>query len=727
MVHYEQRKPRLVLRNAPARGSDSPRLVLRQQRPESPFPNGNNTTNLPLHLAYLQQPYHGSFQTMIPGNLPYATFQSQPPMTYSVPLNMNMAPGHLALQTDNTRNHHQNVTVHNVERSDEMYAGCVPVLEERRDENTGRVSPRVALRTMMQQALRPNAQYEKLGRETHYTQHSHYPRNAFGLDPRGASVESDVSICPRIDRGLEANIREQLARSGLLRDCPEPEYVNRPMAVDPSIVSCGRALKQHDPIHHRRPQYLFGQTQSSEEVRFARNRELQRAPLVNNISHAKVQRNTGIPTYKAAAPQPRFQQIQTYRGVDSVVREPKRRDSPQLYKVEAGPKFLTKDDYTPTKTIVGYYVESTNGSPNSVKKISVQPLKNQEDTTPKSFRQPVKGRLGGASEPELTEAPVREGKYKVNMSEDTPKASIPAIKAADCESPIKPIKTTDTHAATPKKYARVTVQEVSDEETDTSPDGKKTVDLLQDCIRSLATWDKGDRKILHKILKVLKRLDDDDDAKPIEDLEIAYDANCRSRKERSSGSSLNPNAACFEDFPPARANITHTGEGYHEQRRLSLQEEIIPTSDEMLPMFYPKPLMSTEPVWIKTQPRKLVRPPPGLSIPFKSHVGRKVPVKTVPPRIPSENEKGRIAKAMDHRLAEPLLARFYEKYPLTGTICINPPSPPPAPVKNAAEIQEELERLLLQEKEKKALANPLAAKPRGPKVSCRAQDLALVN
>ncbi|TGO55446.1 hypothetical protein BCON_0092g00300 [Botryotinia convoluta] len=712
MVHYEQRKPRLVLRNTQARGADPPRLVLRQQRQEPPLPNGNNAANLPLQITYLPQPYHGQYQNMVSNSLPYTTFQSQLPMTYNVPLNINMAPSHAASQIVDARNHHRNMTAHNgrgPEGGKEMYAGCTPVLEERRNEHTGRVSPRVALRTMMQQALRPSAQREKFERQTHYTQHSHYPRDAFGLSSRGVSVASDTSICPQIDRSLEASIREQLARSGLLRDCPDPEYVNRPMAVDPSIVSCGRALKQQTPFHHHRPQYLFSQQQPFEEVKISR--ELSRPPFSISTSPSKVQRNTGIPTYKVVVPQSSSRQIQTYRGVDSVIKEHKRRDSPQWYKVEAESKFLTKDDYTPTKRIVGYFVESSGESPKSAKRYPVQFLSNHEETTPKPLRHPVKNRLGGASEPEMTQSLIRDGKDKANKSEETPRVPAPLTETTEGETPI--IETIDKYVVSPKKQAYITVQEVSDDDCITSPDGNKKADLLEDCIKSLAIWEKGDRKVLLKLLKILKRLDDEDDAKPIEDLKTAYPTECSPRKEKesSSNNSLNPKAACFKDFSSARAHITRT---YHERRGLSLQEEITPTSNEMLPMFYPKPLMPTEPVWIKTQQRKSI-PPPGLPIPFKAHVGRKVPVKTTLDPPPNEDDEGRVAKAMDPRLAGPLLTRFYNKYPLTGTVCPNPPSPPPAAVKNAAEIQEELECLLLQEKEKKAFANPSTVKPRTSK------------
>ncbi|THV46980.1 hypothetical protein BGAL_0344g00020 [Botrytis galanthina] len=716
MVHYEQRKPRLVLRNTQPRAADSPRLVLRQQRQEPPFPNGDNAANanLPLQITYLPQPYHAQYQNMVPNSFSYAAFQSQLPMTYNVPLNINMAPSHAASQTVDARSHHRNMHAHTgrgPEGREEMYAGCTPVLEERRDEHTGRVSPRVALRTMMQQALRPSAQCEKFERQTHYTQHSHYPRDAFGLSSRGVSVASDTSICPQIDRSLEASIRQQLARSGLLRDCPDPEYVNRPMAVDPSIVSCGRALKQQIPFHHHRPQYPFSQPQPFEEVKMSS--ELSQPPFLISSSPPKVQRNTGIPTYKIAVPRSSSPQIQTYRGVDSMIKEPKRRDNPQSYKVEAGSKFLTKDDYTPTKRIVGYFVESSDESPKSAKRYPIQSLSNHEETTPKPLRHPVKNRSGGASEPEMTQSLIRDGKDKVNKSEETPRVSAPLTETTEGETPIEPVEIIDNYVDSPKKQAYATVQEVSNEDCITSPNGNRKADLLEDCIKSLATWEKGDRRVLLKLLKVLKRLDDGDDAKPIEDLKTTYLAEYSPRKEKesSSNNSLNPKAACFKNFSSARAHITRA---HHERRGLSLQEDMTPTSNEMLPMFYPKPLMSTEPIWIKTEQRKFI-PPPGLPIPFKAHVGRKVPVKTTMDPPPNEDDEGRVAKAMDPRLAGPLLTRFYNKYPLTGTVCPNPPSPPPAAVKNAAEIQEELERLLLQEKEKKAFANSSTVKPRTSK------------
>lgn len=737
MVYYEQRKPRLVLRNGTSRRPESPRLVLRQQRQEPPFQIGDNPTDIPLHMSHPQERYHGNFQNINPGGLSYA-FANQLPMAYNVPLNMNMVPGHLAFQPDNTRNIYHEIDDHSGrvhELGGVRYAGYIPVLGERRNENTGRVSPRVALRTMMQQASRPNTQPEKFGRQTHYTQHSHYPRGASRPDSRGFSVGSDVSVCPPIDRNLEAHIREQLARSGLLRDCPEPEYVNRPMVVDPSIISCGRALKQQNLIHHRRPQYFIPQQRAFEDAGPPISTELPRAQRLIVHSPLKAQRNMGVSNYNAAALQSNVQQIQTYRGVDSAVQGSKRRDSHQAHSGEAGSKFLTKDDYTPTRQIIGYWVNPPSESPRSPRKISVQPLKPQDDTTPKPRRIPVKNNFGGASEPELREAPIRERKVKANKSEEIPKKEeIPSNKTAEQESLIKPIGFINTHATIAhdtsshpnsqyasgiKRHDKVTVQDISDEETDESPDCKRKADFLEDCIKSLETWDKRDRKVLRKLLNILKTLDgsetDDVESKPVKKPEIAHEIPRSPRKERGSNSSLNPNAACFNDFKSATVLAPQTRKGNDEQR-----EEILPTSDEILAMPYPKPHVPAEPIWVKTQPNKLIKPSSALPIPSKTTAGRKVPVKTIQPRIPREDEEGRVAKAIDQRLAEPLLARFHEKYPLTGTICTNPPSPTPVSVKNAAEIQEELERLLLQEKEKKAFANPSAfAKPRVPRASCQ--------
>ncbi|RDW62660.1 hypothetical protein BP5796_10962 [Coleophoma crateriformis] len=85
------------------------------------------------------------------------------------------------------------------------------------------------------------------------------------------------------------------------------------------------------------------------------------------------------------------------------------------------------------------------------------------------------------------------------------------------------------------------------------------------------------------------------------------------------------------------------------------------------------------------------------------------PIRFPPPGLPVPDPPGREAKHMDPKLANPLLEKFTERYPLTGSrkpAIIPPKSTPPAPTpakRQAAVIQQRLELLLLQEKEKKAI------------------------
>ncbi|KAK2625796.1 hypothetical protein QTJ16_005108 [Diplocarpon rosae] len=76
-----------------------------------------------------------------------------------------------------------------------------------------------------------------------------------------------------------------------------------------------------------------------------------------------------------------------------------------------------------------------------------------------------------------------------------------------------------------------------------------------------------------------------------------------------------------------------------------------------------------------------------------------------PVRIPRETESGRTAATLEPAWATQVLDRFTEKYPLTGKV-IPPAAPSPLSKpsrlgKNASEIQQKLEELLLYQKEKK--------------------------
>ncbi|TAQ84698.1 hypothetical protein B7494_g6972 [Chlorociboria aeruginascens] len=104
-----------------------------------------------------------------------------------------------------------------------------------------------------------------------------------------------------------------------------------------------------------------------------------------------------------------------------------------------------------------------------------------------------------------------------------------------------------------------------------------------------------------------------------------------------------------------------------------------------------------EPLWI---PSSVVTALPRM--PF----GNLVTISQLSNSTHDENEQGRTALAMDDRLARPLLARFMSKYPLTGTkkAPLKPRlMPTVARGKYAADLQQQLEFILLQKKEKQAL------------------------
>ncbi|CAL3972789.1 unnamed protein product [Diplocarpon coronariae] len=77
----------------------------------------------------------------------------------------------------------------------------------------------------------------------------------------------------------------------------------------------------------------------------------------------------------------------------------------------------------------------------------------------------------------------------------------------------------------------------------------------------------------------------------------------------------------------------------------------------------------------------------------------------LPMRIPRETESGRTAATLEPAWATQVLDKFTEKYPLTGKVipptAPSPLSKPPRRGKDASEIQQKLEELLLYQKEKK--------------------------
>ena len=84
--------------------------------------------------------------------------------------------------------------------------------------------------------------------------------------------------------------------------------------------------------------------------------------------------------------------------------------------------------------------------------------------------------------------------------------------------------------------------------------------------------------------------------------------------------------------------------------------------------------------------------------PFKPKGGRGPMVDVGPEFLPSEEEPGREARAIESGWAKSLLAKFQEKYPQTGKVKAGPLAP--GNMRQAAAIQQRLEFILYQQKER---------------------------
>lgn len=116
-------------------------------------------------------------------------------------------------------------------------------------------------------------------------------------------------------------------------------------------------------------------------------------------------------------------------------------------------------------------------------------------------------------------------------------------------------------------------------------------------------------------------------------------------------------------------------------------------------------LGSSEPLWVHAGPQTDAMLPPKDNPVQASQLQSPLtlcPEPADPLLIPKETGEGRIAKVLEKTLAERLLAKFMEKYPLTGKAKAAPAAM--ADPKHATVIQQRLEYLLLEEKERKALA-----------------------
>jgi hypothetical protein len=693
MVHYEKRTARLVLRGAPPR--ESARVMFRPQQQMAVPENGQYQMGQPreIHIRVphpsMDVPY-GQFQLLSPYQRPPTT----PTSAGRLPVPMVRAEHFHGLAHPPIRHGGEYQFRH--EHAPPPYEHIHGVFDG--DDIEG-YHPRMALRALRQELMRPMMHGENFGFAGHHHQPHPFPRPTVDTHAHAEHRRIDTR-CPPVDRVLEARIRESLARSGLLRDCPEPEYVNKPAIPDPAIVAYGPVTSRREPSNHRKTKSYSSVMELSEEnLRGARN-ELLREPVMIDGSQMNVRRKERRYPFKGSISSRASQQTQIYRGVESKFHALKRRDQNRSYEDDVGPKFLTKEDYTPTRRIIGYYVDPPAGGARSTRKVvrASEPLVENVPISPKKV-------IKALSEPHVLKEESDDeiilpepAQMIIDVMDHKPKTPCSVLNIGERSSPIKMVKiidvTNEVSASPPRSP-----NEKSDSDSpaqvkdDLVSEKQEKADPLEDCIRSLATWNKGDREKLQKLLEVLKSMDSDEteSSSPSSPTNTNVTTIRSPKKDRKSTSSLNPHAACFNDFSSARDHIPE----FHRHQDVALQE---PFAEPPLLFNHNLPA----PIWIKTHshphPQKFIRPPPGLPIPIRAPPGK----------APSEDDQGRMAFPMDQRISEPLLARFVEKYPLTGTV---------APLKReremgmgmglglerktAAQIQEELERLLLREKERK--------------------------
>lgn len=177
---------------------------------------------------------------------------------------------------------------------------------------------------------------------------------------------------------------------------------------------------------------------------------------------------------------------------------------------------------------------------------------------------------------------------------------------------------------------------------------------LKDCLQNfqaILSLKKSDRVKLRGLLEALSKIDGDRDSS------IVQAGSTNAKK-----GSLNPLATEF------RATLSLRNQ--NRSKNLSDRNRWMP-----------------EPIWIRTsKPINLLRQPFVQKIP------------TIEIQHEVEYGHGREAKTLDPAWAKSVLEKFTAKYPLTGTV-----QPELAKGRMAAAIQQRLEYLLFQKKEKKAL------------------------
>jgi len=234
----------------------------------------------------------------------------------------------------------------------------------------------------------------------------------------------------------------------------------------------------------------------------------------------------------------------------------------------------------------------------------------------------------------------------------------------------------------------------------------KQADELEDYVNTVVQWKKPERQKLQRLLDALEEIDTHANPVPKPDSDNAS-SKSKATSNNAHSKSLNPCAPVFRDIITMRSQISSQKPDVHR----GLTTLTIPRRRPRIAHDPHRGLQS--PTWIRTSIPLPVRkpltqqfssnPPATFSRPNASNpqpqANPQCPI--VWPAIPIENEHGRVAQTIEPAWAEAILEKFISKYPMTGKV--KSASPATAQGRHAAAIQQRLEYLLMQEKEKKAL------------------------
>ena len=232
----------------------------------------------------------------------------------------------------------------------------------------------------------------------------------------------------------------------------------------------------------------------------------------------------------------------------------------------------------------------------------------------------------------------------------------------------------------------------------------KQADELEDYVNTVVGWSKPERQKIQKLLDALRELDSEV-GKP-----VSENASSKPKATSTNASSkpLNPCAPVFRDFTTVRSQVS-------KQKSCLLQELstlTIPRRRPRTPLDDPHCDLQS-PIRTRTSIPHPIRTPVTQQFsmnPLGSFIpnAAKLQLHAEPtgqvglPAIPSEDEHGRVAQAIDPDWANSILEKFIAKYPLTGKLKAGPRATPQG--RHAAMLQQSIEFLLMKEKEKKAFA-----------------------